>query len=460
VPLIAPSHGFIAVKSKETEDIDIVPIKSFQSKTSPLNLIAIIKIPGNPPVQQLFLTANGSFLFVQIMANSLQVFKNVSNQWQATKTFTLPTEETLTFIGSGSKDALLMGTSKNRVLQWNPVSFAIEFSISPEDEAWKGHAVVSAAISQSEKCLCMSLTSNTALIVSLPSGCVRKILSRDRPSTAGIRHLKYMTCSEYFCLGSAGKTSYVWEIWSGHSSPRHTCPHTAEVCGMNENKCRLVTGTRDGSIHVWSILTGQKLHQVTPLPKIRHRLSHFHIVGLDTAIMTFMSGIFVVKFKADARRQKLIPFEDVSKDRSLLCTSSVPENSHTWKNRLLGLLNQQYSISTEDNKSEVTCTFPMKRPLPLEPQPMMRHMPFEEAMTLGCKETAANLQMKKKDPLPVMELLHVVTHEEMLVKQMNTLLHHSRFGAVRQNLLADGDADAKKLPSTRRQTGKKTQLFS
>ncbi|OQV17011.1 hypothetical protein BV898_08876 [Hypsibius exemplaris] len=84
-------------------------------------------------------------------------------------------------------------------------------------------------------------------------------------------------------------------------------------------------------------------------------------------------------------------------------------------------------------------------------------------MALGTKGAADTFKASRQtessalvDPLLGSEAKALMLHRDKLRAEINTLLQHNQFGATRQKLLCDKDADVKKSLATNRQAGKRS----
>ena len=465
-PLVAPCHVFVAVKSKETPEMNILTTKPLQSKANPLDPISSILIIGEPPIHRIIVSDDCAIIFVQTTVNSVHAFQRTIKEWEITQTFRLESDEVMTFTGCTLGQALLIGTSRTRLLQWNPMTNAVDLDLKPNGDAWTGHSITSACVPPSLKFAAAALTNRTVLLLSLPSGTVRKILSFSSAWTNSPKnHLQGLSCTDYFCTGFYGSQIFVWEVWNGCSSPRSMVSVEVEICGLVERKCRLIAGTMDGGIHVWSLLTGQKLNLVKPLGEMGHKMVRFHVVTLDTAIMTFITGVFMVKFEKQTS-------EDMDKATlpvtlQMKGKTQEPDVGFSWRDRIVKLLNETAKVKDLKTDSVPVAkqisrknlgTFGVKKP------PFMKPMPFEEAKALGTKGAAETLKMGKRERgLPTtnaaspsrtpenVEANELTKHKESLVAQMSMLQQHNVLGAARQKLIYDKDADVKKSTPVPRQ---------
>lgn len=240
-------------------------------------------------------TENGEWVFLQTSLQQVEVYKQRSGEWEAAEQVVLPAGESISHIGT-QKNMLICGTSKTRLLFFDAdqkVCVSKPFTLGGNLWTSRPSPVHSAAFYGDEICIA-SMGNNTVVVCSLSRGNIRKLLTARCDIIEPVRNLH---CSEYCCFGSVKNWAFVWDIFGSKSSPRNILVHSSIVRGLHECFQRLVTTCADGTVSVWSTLTGKRMRNFVPLKDVNHPLRSSFMTDSETLIITAITGIYKVKFK-------------------------------------------------------------------------------------------------------------------------------------------------------------------
>ncbi|XP_055330172.1 uncharacterized protein LOC129582637 isoform X2 [Paramacrobiotus metropolitanus] len=266
--------------------------------------------------------------------------------------------------------------------------------------------------SSSSDIFAASLGSGSVVLVNTQTGCIRKLLTAHSLHPGPVR---YLHCDTYFCIGCVHNVAYIWEINGSQSAARHTLPHPVEISASNALYQRLVTGCRDHSIRVWSVVTGQLLRVMVTFADVAHPLLKLDIIGERIIVGTMLTGLYVVWFE-EVEWQESNPLifacENESSDRCIrieqkkildqLTPSKPAETDSKWRQRLVRLLNHHaVLIASQPGNATTTHNLPLQsHPIPYTKPPLMETFTEEAAREIGKKgqaeEFAAQLSIRKQ----------------------------------------------------------------
>lgn len=254
-----------------------------------------IILPPTNPVIRLAFADNGQFIFMQTTPAEINAYRKHGREWQHEAILPLPDGEYSTFLGSHLQLAIV-GTTQTRVFFADAeLGFQDPKIYSLGGNLWaKQTAPVHSVAIQNEHFFCVSMGNNTVVICSISTGSIRKLLCVRNDVIAPIRHL---LCTNHFCLGTLQNLAYVWNAYGMDSKPRITLSHGSRVCSVQQLYHRVITGCVDGTIRVWSLLSGQLMRTMNPFQDVKHPLLAMAILPSEDMVLTFITGLYLVKFK-------------------------------------------------------------------------------------------------------------------------------------------------------------------
>ncbi|XP_055330171.1 uncharacterized protein LOC129582637 isoform X1 [Paramacrobiotus metropolitanus] len=412
IAAVCPNSGLWGVYSKIHRNISIYDVATKQ-------IVEAISVkPETTPVLRMAISRNASYIFVQASHFCVHIYQKTLPKFVFLKQISLDPENGINLLDTTPKDQLVLSSRSASIYIYQHENQFTEPSriYTLGGNIWSHCSTPIFSLffptSSSSDIFAASLGSGSVVLVNTQTGCIRKLLTAHSLHPGPVR---YLHCDTYFCIGCVHNVAYIWEINGSQSAARHTLPHPVEISASNALYQRLVTGCRDHSIRVWSVVTGQLLRVMVTFADVAHPLLKLDIIGERIIVGTMLTGLYVVWFE-EVEWQESNPLifacENESSDRCIrieqkkildqLTPSKPAETDSKWRQRLVRLLNHHaVLIASQPGNATTTHNLPLQsHPIPYTKPPLMETFTEEAAREIGKKgqaeEFAAQLSIRKQ----------------------------------------------------------------